>query len=321
MFERKRPDCVVYPGTGLCSVFSFYTDSQSDTSPGYLMLRHDIGMRREMWEDLNSDGIADSHLQIMIDGEKYVIDQSGKSEVLLSDYLVSALSSEGDPFGSKTGVSVPSINNDGKVMIIPDGVVAIYGGAGTGKSSFAFRLSRLIESSKFISFGEPDLISISDMSALARVLNTSFFKEDKRVVILDSARSFLFAPSRSTGAGGVNNELFIMFSKISSSLAKLGKCLIVTFNPMNVDKDQLRDTLEGSLSGLITINQLRDIMFTSRLNNDRKTQFFSLDDREKSSKGESDETYVENMISTSKKSTLKASSNGAMSKLLSFLKD
>lgn len=142
-------------------------------------------------------------------------------------------------------------------IVIPSGVSVVYGGSNRGKSSFITELAlQNKEKGRLVSFGEPDMISISDSKALARALNRSLFLSGDEVIFVDSARCFLYGPSSSTGQGGVNNEIFVMFSKISSELAKIGKTLVISINPMSSRAevcDSIAIALEGSVSSLFNL--------------------------------------------------------------------
>lgn len=267
---------IYFEEIGALSRYSFTSYRDSPTQPGYLMLDARSYLDSHRWKEKTNPTADDA---VERSGVNFVLDESGLADTMISQYLIEMMRNESSPFGSRSGVAVPGLHSrDGGAMIIPHGVTALYGAQGTGKSSLAFHLhEKLEEKSSFISFGEPDLISTSNMGAIAKLLNTSLFSMGKEVVFLDSARSFLFSPSSSTGAGGVNNEIFVMLSKISSSLAKLERSLVLTFNPMSLDKDVLEATLDGSVSAIIRSDLGNGFSMRSRLRNERKSIFFSLE--------------------------------------------
>lgn len=159
--------------------------------------------------------------------------------------------------GSLTATELDTPWKEMPKLTLPSGVCVVLGGSNRGKSSFLADLY-LCNRGKvgYISFGEPDMIAISETKELANCLNLLFFDEKKDVVIVDSARSFLYGPSNSTGQGGVNNELFVMLSKISAELAKVNKILVISVNPMTSRAeaiDSISQALEGSVSSLINL--------------------------------------------------------------------
>lgn len=265
---------IYFEEIGTLSRYTFTSHRDSPTQPGYLMLDARSYLDSQKWAE-KIDPTADDAFKR--DDLSFVLDDSGLADTMISQYLIEMMRNESSIFGSRSGTIVAGLQDkDGNPMVIPHGVTALYGAQGTGKSSLAFALhEKLGDKSSFISFGEPDLISTSNMGAIAKLLNTSLFSMGKEVVFLDSARSFLFSPSSSTGAGGVNNEIFVMLSKISSSLAKLERSLVLTFNPMSLDKDVLEATLDGSVSAIIRSDLGNGFSMRSRFKNERKAVFFS----------------------------------------------
>lgn len=76
------------------------------------------------------------------------------------------------------------------------------------------------------------------------------------VVSIDSLRKFFYSESKSTGTGGVNNEMFILLTELSVFAHHTGLTFIITLNPLIEDDEKLRglaSRVAGSVDTLITL--------------------------------------------------------------------
>lgn len=62
---------------------------------------------------------------------------------------------------------------------------------------------------------------------------------DIGVIMVDSFRKFFYEPGQSTGAGGVNNELFITLTEWAVFARRTGLTIIVSLNPLLDDEEKL----------------------------------------------------------------------------------
>lgn len=59
------------------------------------------------------------------------------------------------------------------------------------------------------------------------------------IIAIDSLRKFFYAPGGSTGAGGVNNEMFMLLTELSVFARRTGLTFLVTLNPLLDDEEKL----------------------------------------------------------------------------------
>lgn len=62
---------------------------------------------------------------------------------------------------------------------------------------------------------------------------------DIGIIAIDSLRKFFYAPGKSTGAGGVNNEMFMLLTELGIFAKHTGLTFVVTLNPLLDDEEKM----------------------------------------------------------------------------------
>lgn len=168
-------------------------------------------------------------------------------------------------------------------IAVPYGVVAILGGAGSGKSEFLAKLVQFLGEDRFeyIRFMEPEAPCITDPYEMLHRLG-AFLLGDKRYCGLDSSRYMVFNPGRkaATGTGGMNMSLFSSLTALSVAAELRQKTIFVIINPVTANPDTMKlyvEALNGSVNGVMTMIARGRFEWVARTEeNDRRKQTFDV---------------------------------------------
>ena len=145
------------------------------------------------------------------------------------------------------------------VQIFP-GLIVVIGATATGKSSVLrghatnsnTGLSGVLGAG-VIDYGEPaGTMSAYGLNQLARQIGYGLSAQ--RAVIVDSLKQLLLTSRDNLGTGGLSGVLNAQMSDWSSTLAKHGRSMVVTINPLGVREDAIEEyikTVEGVAEAVI----------------------------------------------------------------------
>lgn len=142
------------------------------------------------------------------------------------------------------------------------GLLCVYGGSGSGKTTFLNELERKAASEgagyHLIMSSEPVASSLPLVPGLAYLIVSIVSGKDVKCIAFDSFRAIVYGSGGSTLSGGVSAAMLEITMNISRLAAACGKLVLGVINPLNVDKEKnatLVEALLGSTSGLIEFNK------------------------------------------------------------------
>lgn len=193
-------------------------------------------------------------------------------------YKSSANPNEFRALGSSTCVAelkfLDSMKGCEITIKIPAGLTIICGRSSSGKSTLLRAIMDQVSSIDYIvGFLEPDECSLSDGDELQAKLNSIITQTD--VFAIDSARYFMYGGRSSALPGAINGAFFNMMAELSSNLARDKKALIMVVNPLTGDREtellsKIVESIKGSATAMIMIEENATFIFESRLQNKRR---------------------------------------------------
>lgn len=168
-------------------------------------------------------------------------------------------------------------------LVLPTGLIAIYGNTNSGKTELAKRLA-VRSGGEFIRFHEPELPSLTSHIKLFTRLE-EFLESDKQILVWDSMRKYIYSTSddvrRPAGKGGINPSLYNELTSLSILASLAGKTILVVVNPMTDKEDDVKTiahAIEGSITGIIKSRKFGSFSLTARgVNHERIDQQFTYD--------------------------------------------
>lgn len=138
------------------------------------------------------------------------------------------------------------------------GLVCLYGGSGSGKTTFARDLvdAHVEIKRDIVAIGasEPDWTSAPIDVGLRALLLACTSISGSMNIVFDSFRSIIYGSGGATLSGGVSASMLEIVMNISRLAASSGKTVLGVINPLNTDElknETLIEALKGSTSGVI----------------------------------------------------------------------
>lgn len=179
------------------------------------------------------------HRAVAIGEFSYVLEKAG-------DATVSVVRREriyGPTDHSAASFSDLVINGDLDGIPLPAGVIAIFGGANSGKSPLAAYVANKT-GGKMVKYGEPLPGYHRDVSHAVHAILSA----EERVIVLDSTKNLVGRIDGGLMASGVSREFFAMLSDWSSYFAELGQTVVVVVNATVKEANLVQMIVEGLYS-------------------------------------------------------------------------
>lgn len=165
----------------------------------------------------------------------------------------------------------------GNQFIFHPGVYLITGGSGSGKSTFTTGLARMAPHAiERISYLEPEEGGNSHYREhdLMQAIVGAIIKSQKRVIIIDSIRTFFYASGLGgTGAGGVSMGLYSILTTWDIFAQRMGVTIMMVINPLAVRGElleQLFEAAKGSVTAIIQFDSPTKYSYSSRKSQTRE---------------------------------------------------
>lgn len=205
---------------------------------------------------------------------------------------------------SSTPITIPlGRGSNGSIPLVP-GVTTLFSLRGGGKTVLSDYVAAYLadeypdEGVSLIKFGEPEALSRSNRSTISS--DTEMMVElcrellgKSRVIIIDSFKQLIFQKSGNTGSGGVNLQLLSVVSQLSIIAERLGKTILIAWNPQTSKEEVITEWLnqiESSVTSVFYIHtptvdnplakpgsSRRKASFVSRKTEDRNVQTIEFD--------------------------------------------
>lgn len=138
------------------------------------------------------------------------------------------------------------------------GLLCLYGGSGSGKTTF---IADLVEKAKtqdvsvpVILTSEPTASSIPLNRGISMLLAHMIVLTEERCIAFDSFRGIVYGSGGSTLSGGVSAAMLEITMNLSRLASLCGKLLLGVINPLNVDEEKNKTLIEallGSTTGVV----------------------------------------------------------------------
>lgn len=161
--------------------------------------------------------------------------------------------------GAPIPIPIPGIEQQ---LIMEFGVGVILGGTGTGKTTLTrgYIIPELekrgieVRYHTFVEEVTSPEVGISDETELLHNIAQFLLEDDRRVMVVDSLRHFIFkGGSGGTGKGGTNMALFSSLTQLDMLAGHFGKVILFTLNPLASEEEVLSMILDSTNSSVKTV--------------------------------------------------------------------
>lgn len=165
----------------------------------------------------------------------------------------------------------------GNQFVFHPGVYLVTGGSASGKSTFTMGLARVAPNDiERISYLEPEEGGKSHYREhdLMQAIIESILLKKKRVIIIDSIRTFFYASGLGgTGAGGVSMGLYSILTTWDIFAQRMGVTIMMVINPLAVRGElleQLFEAAKGSVTAILQFESPTKYTYSSRKSQTRE---------------------------------------------------